>query len=98
MPPAPLDWAGMRTMSPDGLPYIGAVPGRDGLYVATGHATLGITLAPLSGELLAGLMLEDRHDALLDAFDPRRFAGRARRVQDNVRPRVRPAQTTGGAR
>ena len=74
MPPDPQDWAGMRSMSPDGLPLIGVVPGRPGLHVATGHATLGITLAPATGELVAGLLLDGTRDPLLKAFDPARFA------------------------
>ena len=78
MPAEPADWAGMRSMSPDGLPYIGAIPGHEGLYVATGHATLGITLAPLSGELLAGLMLNRERDPLLAAFEPGRAVARLR--------------------
>jgi len=73
MPPDPRDWAGMRSMSPDGLPLIGPVPGRPGLHVATGHATLGITLAPATGELVAGLLLAGTRDPLLAAFDPARF-------------------------
>jgi D-amino-acid dehydrogenase len=76
MPPEPADWAGMRPLSPDGMPYIGAVPGRDGLYVAGGHATLGITLAPLTGELLTELILDGRADPLMAAFDPGRRIGR----------------------
>ncbi len=40
-----LEWAGLRPLMPDGLPLIGAVPGYDGLYVATGHGMLGVTLA-----------------------------------------------------
>lgn len=74
MPSDPQDWAGMRSLSPDGLPLIGPVPGRPGLHVATGHATLGITLAPATGELVAGLLLDGRQDPLLKAFDPARFA------------------------
>ena len=76
MPPEPADWAGMRPLSPDGMPYIGAVPGRTGLYVAAGHATLGITLAPLTGELLSGLILDGRTDPLMAAFEPGRRIGR----------------------
>jgi D-amino-acid dehydrogenase len=72
MPGQPQDWAGMRSLSPDGLPFIGPVPGWDGIHLATGHATLGITLAPLTGELLAPLLLEGRRSDLLDAFDPAR--------------------------
>jgi D-amino-acid dehydrogenase len=68
LPLDPVDWAGMRPLSPDGLPYIGAVPKRPGLYVATGHGTLGITLAPLTGELLADLILDGRTDPLISEF------------------------------
>ena len=86
-PSAPFDWAGMRSMSPDGLPYVGAVPGLDQLYVATGHATLGITLGPLSGELLADLILDGGRDPLLTAFDPARSIGPAGAVAASLTPR-----------
>jgi D-amino-acid dehydrogenase len=72
MPAQPRDWAGMRSLSPDGLPYVGPVPGLDGVHLATGHATLGITLAPLTGELLAGLILDGARDELTSAFAPGR--------------------------
>ena len=72
MPPQPRDWAGMRSLSPDGLPYIGPVPGLPGVHLATAHATLGITLAPLTGELLAAMLLDGASDELTSAFDPAR--------------------------
>jgi D-amino-acid dehydrogenase len=72
MPPKPRDWAGMRSLSPDGLPYIGQAPGLDGVHLATAHATLGITLAPLTGELLAAMLLDGARDELVSAFDPAR--------------------------
>lgn len=72
MPPRRRDWAGMRSLSPDGLPYIGAVPGLPGVHLATAHGTLGITLAPLTGELLAGMLRDGASDELLGAFDPAR--------------------------
>jgi D-amino-acid dehydrogenase len=78
MPAQPHDWAGMRSLSPDGLPLIGALPGHAGLHVATAHATLGITLAPATGELLSRLLLDGHQDPLLAAFDPARFARRGR--------------------
>jgi D-amino-acid dehydrogenase len=68
----PSDWAGMRPLSPDGLPFIGRVPDLDRIHLAAGHATLGITLAPLTGELLAAQLLDGKHDELLSAFDPAR--------------------------
>ena len=72
MPAQPRDWAGMRSLSPDGLPYIGPVPSLDGVHLATAHATLGITLAPLTGELLAAILLDGARDELISAFDPAR--------------------------
>ncbi|HUA45304.1 MAG TPA: FAD-dependent oxidoreductase [Solirubrobacteraceae bacterium] len=72
MPARRRDWAGMRPLSPDGLPFIGPVPGLEGVHLATGHSTLGITLAPLTGELVAGLLLDGARDELLAAFDPAR--------------------------
>ena len=76
MPGQPLDWAGMRSLSPDGLPFIGPIPGWNGIHLAAGHATLGITLAPLTGELLADLLLDGRRAGLMAAFDPARAIGR----------------------
>lgn len=60
-PAAPeLEWAGLRPLSPDGLPFVGAAPGRPGLFVSTGHGMTGLTLAPASASALAPLVLEDR--------------------------------------
>lgn len=72
MPAQPRDWAGMRSLSPDGLPYIGPVPGLDGLHMATAHGTLGITLAPLTGELLTRMLVDGAGDELLGPFHPAR--------------------------
>ena len=55
-----LEWAGLRPLSADSLPLIGKAPGQDGLFVATGHGKLGITLAPATGAALAPLVLDDR--------------------------------------
>lgn len=76
-PGPPRDWAGMRSLSPDGLPYIGPVPGLDGLHVATAHATLGITLAPATGELVAEALVGRTRPAALAAFDPARALRRS---------------------
>lgn len=47
------EWVGHRPTTVDDLPVIGPVQGHHGLYVATGHGTLGITLGPLTGSLAA---------------------------------------------
>jgi glycine/D-amino acid oxidase-like deaminating enzyme len=53
---------------------IGAVPGRPGLFAATGHHMLGVTLGPATGEALAPLVLEDRLVDELKPLSPGRFA------------------------
>lgn len=49
-------WTGLRPMSCDGVPFVGATR-IDGLYVNAGHGHLGWTMAVGSGELLADQML-----------------------------------------
>ncbi|MEW9804751.1 D-amino acid dehydrogenase [Mesorhizobium sp. ZMM04-5] len=48
-------WSGLRPMTPDGPPIIGATP-IGGLYVNTGHGTLGWTMACGSGRVLADIV------------------------------------------
>ncbi|MBT2523082.1 FAD-dependent oxidoreductase [Arthrobacter sp. ISL-28] len=51
----PQPWTGLRPMTPDGLPIIGPLPRKPRVLVATGHAMLGISLAPPTGQLIAEL-------------------------------------------
>ncbi|WP_299197718.1 glycine oxidase ThiO [uncultured Amphritea sp.] len=51
-------WAGLRPGSPEGVPYIGAVPGYDNLYLNAGHFRNGLVLAPASTRLLADILLK----------------------------------------
>lgn len=48
-------WTGLRPMTPDGTPVVGPTPMR-GLWLNTGHGTLGWTMACGSGKLLADLV------------------------------------------
>ncbi|QWP79252.1 D-amino acid dehydrogenase [Lysobacter sp. K5869] len=48
-------WCGLRPMTPDGTPLLGATAVR-GLYLATGHGTLGWTMAAGTGRVLADLI------------------------------------------
>ncbi len=50
-------WAGLRPGSPEGIPYIGEVPGFPGLWLNCGHYRNGLVLAPASCRLLADLLL-----------------------------------------
>jgi D-amino-acid dehydrogenase len=73
------EWAGFRPALPDGLPAIGPVSGHDGLFVATGHQMLGVTLAPATAEALAPAVLDGEGLRALAPFSPDRFGGSARR-------------------
>lgn len=64
-------WAGLRPLTPDGLPFIGRAPRLDNVFVACGHAMLGITLAPVTGSLIADLVT-GASTIDLTAFDPAR--------------------------
>ena len=66
-------WSGFRPFCKDMQPVVGRVPGCDGLYVSAGHFRKGILLAPLSGELLADQLLENRQWRPAEAFRPDRF-------------------------
>jgi D-amino-acid dehydrogenase len=65
-------WSGMRPMTADGLPVIGSMPGWTNLVVASGHAMLGLTLGPATGEAVADL-LDRTAPAELAPFAPSRF-------------------------
>jgi len=63
---------GFRPVTPDGLPLFGAVPGADGLLVATGLGANGLTYGPLMGVLAAGLALGEQPPFDLTPFRPTR--------------------------
>ena len=66
------EWCGLRPMSVDGLPIVGPIGGLEGLTVATGHGMLGLTLAPVTGEIVTNHVL-GRPDSRLEALSPARF-------------------------
>ncbi len=49
-------WAGLRPVSPDGVPYIGRAPVADNLFIATGHAMMGLSLGPVTGRIISDLI------------------------------------------
>ena len=66
-------WKGLRPCSPDGMPYIGRASGRGNVTVATGHSMLGLSLAPVTGEMVADILCGSqlRYDMAL--LDPDRY-------------------------
>jgi D-amino-acid dehydrogenase len=65
---------GLRPCSPDGLPYIGRVARYANLAIATGHAMMGVSLAPITGKLIAEIVSAERPSLDLDALSPDRYA------------------------
>lgn len=61
-----------RPQSVDGLPLVGAVAGRDGLYVCAGHGPWGISTGPASARLIVDLVLGRRPEIPAE-LDPARF-------------------------
>ncbi len=49
-------WAGLRPTTPDGMPIIGESPKHENLFLATGHAMLGLSLGPGTGQVVAELL------------------------------------------
>jgi D-amino-acid dehydrogenase len=87
------EWAGLRPMVPDGLPVIGPA-GPAGLWLATAHSMLGVTLGPTTGRVLAEWMMLGRPSIALDAFAPSRFARAS--VLDSARSPVADADVLRG--
>ena len=48
-------WRGMRPATPDGLPILGRSSKWENLLLAAGHAMIGLSLGPISGEIVARL-------------------------------------------
>ena len=65
-------WAGIWGTTPDLVPLVGPVPGRDGVWVAGGYSGHGNALGLACGDLVARALLGER-PAELEIFDPRRF-------------------------
>ena len=69
-----LQTACLRPLAADMLPILGAVPGWEGVYAATGAGRKGILLGPAMGRITADLITKGSSDIPIEAFDPGRFA------------------------
>jgi len=79
-------FAGLRPYTPDGLPILGPVTGIKGLIIASGHEGDGIALSPITGKLIAQMIVDGRTDISLEEFRPDRFS------HAEMRPGVADAQ------
>ncbi|MFI5335920.1 MAG: FAD-dependent oxidoreductase [Opitutales bacterium] len=67
-------WYGFRPVSPDGLPYVGRFRQHGNLTAACGHAMLGVTLAPITGLLVAEILAGRKPSVDLSMLQPDRYA------------------------
>ncbi|MBN4064809.1 FAD-binding oxidoreductase [Dehalococcoides mccartyi] len=68
-----LHTACMRPVTPDGDPIIGKVPGKDGVFIATGTGGKGILLGPVIGRAIADLITTGETDLDIAEFGLERF-------------------------
>jgi D-amino-acid dehydrogenase len=73
MPQASQVWHGLRPCSPDGLPYIGRSKRFTNLVLATGHAMMGLSLAPGTGKLVSQIIDNQPTSMDLGMFAVERF-------------------------
>lgn len=66
-------WRGLRPCSPDGLPYIGRTSRYKNFLVATGHSMMGLSLAPVTGQLVGELLMGATPSIPLTLLDPDRY-------------------------
>ena len=66
-------WRGLRPCSPDGMPYVGRFGQYDNLSTATGHAMMGLSLAPITGKLMGELLDGEPTSHALGLMNPDRF-------------------------
>ena len=69
-------WTGLRPMTPDGTPIVGPTPVK-GLWLNTGHGTLGWTMSCGSGKLLADLMSNKTAAIAADDLGVSRYGNKA---------------------
>ena len=67
-------WYGWRPMCIDDVPLIGRVPGHDGLWVATGHGMMGVSMSAATGQLVADLLTGASPAIDPAPYSPARFA------------------------
>jgi D-amino-acid dehydrogenase len=93
----PNSWSGLRPMTPDSRPIIGATPLAN-LFLNCGHGMLGWTLACGSADLLAHLMFDQQLSgdvrAIAADFSINRFSCRRTQIADHLEAHARESVAT----
>ncbi|MDO5059028.1 MAG: FAD-dependent oxidoreductase [Neisseria sp.] len=69
-------WLGFRPSIPDSMPVIGKAARADNAFLAFGHGHLGLTLGPITGQIIADLVDNKTPDLNLTPYSPQRFTSR----------------------
>ncbi|MDA7415127.1 D-amino acid dehydrogenase [Xenophilus arseniciresistens] len=83
--PAASFWTGLRPMTPDGTPILGATPLAN-LFLNTGHGTLGWTMACGSAKVVADVVTGRRPEIRTDGLGMARYAAASRRLAPATQP------------
>lgn len=71
--PGPV-WFGYRPCTPDGMPYIGPLKSGSAVIMATGHAMMGLSLAPVTGRIVKDMLTGISSGRPLNKTAPLRFS------------------------
>ncbi|HQW25655.1 MAG TPA: FAD-dependent oxidoreductase [Saprospiraceae bacterium] len=66
-------WFGYRPCTPDGMPYIGPLQSGSAVIMATGHAMMGLSLAPVTGRIVKDMLAGISSGHALNKTEPSRF-------------------------
>jgi D-hydroxyproline dehydrogenase len=77
-------WVGARPVLPDYLPGIGRASGTSKLFYAIGHQHIGLTIAPITGELIADLVAQRTPRHTVAAFNLRRFGAGQSKTRSSI--------------
>ena len=67
-------WCGLRPMTPDGTPIVGPTP-YSNMMLATGHGTLGWTMAAGTGRIISDLISGRKPDISIEGLSMARYQG-----------------------
>ena len=67
------EWMGVRSATPDSVPFIGPVPGHHNIYAAFGHGHLGLTGAPMTGRMIAAMAANEPSNVNMEPYRLDRF-------------------------
>lgn len=73
LPPSDKIWAGLRPVTPDGLPYIGRPKRWENVSFGGGHAMLGVSAGAATGLILSDIVANEKLPMNISSFEIERF-------------------------